>query len=172
MKRVVIIFFVVGLLLIAGCGDEDKKGTSKVDGEDAGSPAVATSTPDGDGGEGCLVDSDEMAAALGADAVTAASLTAPESQTRCTYTVAEAAGPGQVFVMWTMPPEDFYLLKDVEEDITGDVAGLGDDAFVAYHPDDQRYDIYALVEGKITIEVTGSDEASVRKVVELALAQY
>lgn len=171
MKRIAIIFL-AGLLLIAGCGDEANTETSDADGQDAGSPAVATTTPDGDGGEGCIVASDEMAAALGADAVTAASLTAPESQTRCTYTVTEAAGAGQVFVMWTMPPEDFYLLKDVEEDITGDDAGLGDDAFVAYHADDQRYDIYALVGGKITIEVTGSDEASVRKVVELALAQY
>lgn len=170
--RILLIMVIAGLLLGAGCGDDAGDKASQDDGQTAMSTTAESDKPDSDGGDGCIVASDEMAAALGADAVTVASLTAPESQTRCTYTVTAAAGAGDVFVMWTMPPEDFYLLKDVEDDLTGDISGLGDDAFIAYHPDDQRYDIYALVEGKITIEVTGSDEAAVRKVVELALAQY
>lgn len=123
-------------------------------------------------GEGCVVPGDELAAALGAELVAVNPMTAPESQTRCTYEVTDASGAGQVFVLWTMPPEDFYPLKDVEEDLTGDVAGLGDAAFIAYHSEDQRYDVYALAEGKITIEVTGSDEAAVKQVAELALAKY
>jgi len=78
----------------------------------------------------------------------------------------------QAFVLWTMPPEDFLLLKDVEEDLTGDLTGLGDDAFIAYHPDDERYDVYAVLDGTITVEVTGTDEESVKKVVALVLAKY
>ncbi len=172
--RTVLVLLVAVLVVATGCGGGAEVTTTQPGAGQTtnatGGTGVDTSTAGG--GEGCVVSGEELAEALDAELVSATPLEAPESQTRCIYKVIDAAGEEQVFVLWTMPPEDFYLLKDVEEDLTGDVAGLGDDAFSAYHPDDQRYDVYALLEGKITVEVTGSDEESVKKVVALALARY
>ncbi len=178
MRRTIFIVL-VGVLVIfsvaaTGCGgDAGVTTTQSTVGQSTPSTGgSAGDAPDPGGGEGCVLSGEELAKALDAEFVSVTPMAPSESQTRCVYEVIDAAGEPQAFVMWTFPPEDFPLLKEVEDDRTGDLAGLGDDAFIAYHPDDERYDVYAVLDGTITVEVTGSDEESVKKVAALALTKY
>ncbi|MFA5809242.1 MAG: hypothetical protein WC935_02735 [Thermoleophilia bacterium] len=95
----------------------------------------------------------------------------PPNQVHCTLNI-EIGGSQKVFVIWQMPAEDFDGLKAAAEDPVTDVSGIGEKAFVTFHPDTQRYDVAAAKAGKFTVEVTGDDEAQVKQVVNLIISQY
>ncbi|UCF37930.1 MAG: hypothetical protein JSU96_03430 [Acidobacteriota bacterium] len=91
--------------------------------------------------------------------------------TRCLYLISDDAG-GKAFVFWLMPAEDYTGMKEFMDDPYREVAGLGDEAFITYHPDDDRYDLIALKRDRATIEVTGPNEEDVRTLVSAALKAF
>lgn len=91
--------------------------------------------------------------------------------TRCVYLISDDAG-GKAFVFWLMPAEDYTGMKEFMDDPYREVAGLGDEAFITYHPDDDRYDLIALKRDRATIEVTGPNEEDVRTLVSVALKAF
>ncbi len=93
---------------------------------------------------------------------------------RCRYTVLpadSASSKPSVFVVHLQRAADFDTLKTLQEDPIEPVPGLGDDAFITYHSDTARYDLYFVKRNHYMIEITGDDTGSLRKIAELALAR-
>jgi hypothetical protein len=94
---------------------------------------------------------------------------------KCVYTIV-SGGPEnparRIYVLWLMPPQDFDSMKKLQEDPVKKFDKLGDDAFITFHPENQRYDLMTVKRGKIAIEVTGEDVDSIRKVAQQALSRF
>jgi len=93
---------------------------------------------------------------------------------RCRYTMLPAdttSGKPSVFVVYLQRPADFDTLKTLQEDPIDSVYGLGDDAFISYHSDTARHDLYVLKRERYMIEITGDDRESIRKIAEYALGR-
>lgn len=187
MRKLTILLVVssisAALFLFSGCGDN---------GNENASPAVDQSTPaqtqstgttaaagtgpsqmaSGGAGQCPVVDGQQAASALGGTYVDSKEIAnPPANQVHCTLTV-DIGGASKVFVIWQMPAEDFDDLKAAEEDPKTDVSGVGEKAYITFHPDTQRYDMAAAKMGKFTVQVTGDDEEQVKKVVSLIISQY
>lgn len=93
---------------------------------------------------------------------------------RCRYTVlpADSNHKPSVFVVHLQSAADFDTLKTLQEDPIEPVLGLGDDAFITYHSDTARYDLYMVKRERYLIEITGDDPYAIRKIAELALARF
>ncbi len=119
-----------------------------------------------------LIPGEGVAEALQARLVEARLVRPGGSYARCVYTVSkgDAADPGPTaFVLWLHAAADFHELRGYQEDPWQPVDGLGDEAFITFHPDDARYDLYVLLRDLVTIEVTGEDAHAVRVVAATAL---
>lgn len=93
---------------------------------------------------------------------------------RCRYTILPADSASytpSVFVVHLQSAADFDTLKTLQEDPIEPVHGLGDDAFITYHSDTARYDLYFVKRNRYMIEITGDDTGAIRKIAELALAR-
>ncbi len=94
---------------------------------------------------------------------------------RCRYTILPADSANHkpsVFVVHLQSAADFDTLKTLQEDLIEPVLGLGDDAFITYHADTARYDLYMVKRERYLIEITGDDPDSIRKIAELVLARF
>lgn len=167
-------------LLFSGCGDSqdqtaapahnqsaaaDSNTSSKTAAAGAGSSATGA-------GDCSVVDGQQAAAALGGTFVGSKEIpNPPANQVHCTLNV-KIEGTEKVFVIWQMPAEDYADLKSFEEDPVTDVTGVGDKAFITFHPNEQRYDMAAAKAGKFTVEVTGDDQGQVKQLVSLIISQY
>lgn len=93
---------------------------------------------------------------------------------RCRYTVFPADSSSHtpsVFVVHLQSAADFDTLKILQEDPIEPLHGLGDDAFITYHSNTARYDLYVVKRERYLIEITGDDPAAIHKIAELALAR-
>jgi hypothetical protein len=113
----------------------------------------------------------DVARALGGS-LAAARLVRPDgAHARCVYTVA-LAGPqtgSEAIVLWLHAAGDFEELRRYQDDPVSAVEDLGDAAFIAFHKDEGRFDLFVLLRGVATLEVTGPSAASVRKVAAAAI---
>jgi hypothetical protein len=119
-----------------------------------------------------LIPGDRVAEALQARLVETRLVRPGGSYARCVYTVSmgDAANPEPTaVVLWLHNAADFEELRGYQEDPWQPVEGLGDEAFITFHPDDARHDLYVLVRDVATIEVTGEDAHAVRTVASTAL---
>lgn len=187
MRKLTILLVVISisaaLFLFSGCGDNGNENTSPA--VDQSTPAQTQSTgttaaagtgpsqtASGGAGQCPVVDGQQAALALGGTYVDSKEIAnPPANQVHCTLTV-DIGGAPKVFVIWQMPAEDFDDLKAAEEDPKTDVSGVGEKAYITFHPDTQRYDMAAAKMGKFTVQVTGDDEEQVKKVVSLIISQY
>ena len=186
MKKLASIMAMVSILavsLISGCGGNgDESTTSAVSPSTPDkSTSVAkttaagtTSSPTGSSGSGdCpVVDGQQAATALGGTFVSSKEIAdPPPNQVHCTLTL-ELNGAQKIFVIWQMPAEDYEPLKAAEEDPKTDISGVGEKAYITFHPDTQRYDMAATKAGKFTVQVTGDNEEQVKQLVGLIISQY
>lgn len=119
-----------------------------------------------------LVPGTEVAAAAGGTLVEAKLVRPGGTHARCVYTVAFPGPQGRstaAFVLWLLAPADFADLRRYQEDPIEPLEGLGDEAFTTFHGDSGRHDLFVLIRGLVTIEVTGPDAASVRSVASAAV---
>lgn len=92
---------------------------------------------------------------------------------RCRYTVSVGAGDRErrdVYVVWLHSAVDFDDLRKHQDDPVEPVARLGDEAFVSFHPDSERHDLFVLLRGIAAVEVTAPTAAGARAVAETSLA--
>ena len=114
-----------------------------------------------------------VAQALGAKLIEAKLVRPDGAHARCVYTVTP---PGvrsakAVFILWLHASGDFDDLRAYQDDPVGPVEALGDAAFVSYHRDSERHDLFVLVRGVAAVEVTGPDAATVRTVASVAIGR-
>jgi hypothetical protein len=111
----------------------------------------------------------EVARALGGTLTEALLVRPGGDHARCRYTVNTEAGEPAVVIVWLHAAGDFDDLRAVFEDPVTPVEGLGDAAFVAVDPESARHDLFVLLRGVATVEVTGPSAAGVRAVAEVAV---
>jgi hypothetical protein len=77
---------------------------------------------------------------------------------------------GDVYILYLESPDHFDLSYPAMED-PQEIEGIADRAAINYRSDAEDYDLIALFEGDIVIEVIGEDQAMVQSVAEYVL-QY
>lgn len=117
-----------------------------------------------------LVPGADVATRIGATLVTARSVKAEPTRSRCVYRVRKG-GVERAFVVWWMSAEEFDGLRAATDDAKP-VAGVGDAAYAKYDRDTRRHGVVAVRRGRALVEVTGEDPAEVREVALLALGRY
>lgn len=185
ISSMVICSILPAILLFSGCGDSQDQGTTPAQDQSSsaasktasqtaavGTNASAGNPASGGAGDCSVVNGEQAASALGGTFIGSKEIAdPPPNQVHCTLNV-KIAGAEKVFVIWQMPAEDYDELKSFEEDPVTDVSGVGDKAFITFHPDNMRYDMAAAKAGKFLIEVTGDDEAQVKQLVSFIISQY
>ncbi|MHB8859209.1 MAG: hypothetical protein ACYC6Z_06990 [Thermoleophilia bacterium] len=164
------------ILVLTSCGG----GTNETSGETG--PAVPSQstvsennpsqTSAGTGGECSAVDGQAAAVALHGTLVSSKQFNdAPPNQVKCAVTF-EINGKQAAFAVWQIPAGDFEDLKAAEEDPLTDVPGVGDKAFITYHPDDQRYEMAAMKTGKFTVQVFGDSQDQVKTLTAVIISLH
>ncbi len=117
----------------------------------------------------------EVARVAGGRLVDTKPFNAPDGTlARCVYGVvpARVAAPGRTaWVVEFFPLADFDELRPHIEEPVRDVAGLGDGAYEYKNADSGRWRLYTRRRGDVTISVTGTDEATVRKIAAFVLSR-
>ncbi len=119
-----------------------------------------------------VVPGPEVARALGGTLDDATLVRPGGANARCRYTVTmsrEGKPVRAVLILWLHGPADFDELRRYQEDTVKPVDGLGDVAFITFHPDSGRQDLFVLLRGVATAEVTGPDAETVRAVAAAAV---
>ncbi|MHB1391342.1 MAG: hypothetical protein ACYCXF_08985 [Thermoleophilia bacterium] len=184
MKKHIYLLVICSLLpaalLFSGCGDSQDQSTVPAQNQSASAQsnssantAAAGAANSAAGAGSCpVVDGQQAATALGGTFVGSKEVAnPPANQVHCTLNL-QVAGAEKVFVIWRMPAGDYANLKSSEADSVIDVTGVGEQAFITFHPGEQRFDMAAMNAGKFTVEVTGDDQLQVKQLVSLILAQY
>ncbi len=139
----------------------------------AGAPAMAALPENVTTADVCaVVPGAEVARALGGSLDEAALVRPDGAHARCRYTVTtrrDGKPARAVLIVWLHGLADFDDLRRYQEDPVKPVEGLGDAAFITFHPDSGRHDVFALVRGAAVVEVTGPDPAGVRAVAAVAV---
>jgi hypothetical protein len=116
----------------------------------------------------------EVARLAGGQLVESKPFNAPDGKlARCLYFVAP---PGKsaakaAWVVELFPPEDFDGLRPHIEEPVRDVAGLGDGGYEYKDAGSGRWRLYTHRRGDVTVSVTGTDEAIVRRIAAFALSR-
>ncbi len=138
-----------------------------------GAPAMAALPENVTTADVCaVVPGAEVARTLGGSLDEAALVRPDGANARCRYTVTtrrDGKPVRAVLILWLHAAADFADLRKYQEDPVKPVEGLGDAAFIAFHPDSGRHDAFALVRGVAVVEVTGPDPAGVRAVAAVAV---
>lgn len=122
-----------------------------------------------------FVPGSEAASALGGTLSETKTIQMPDSPaTRCVYFMG-FPGPKEpetrAYILWLLLEEDYAGMKAVHEGPVQEVTEMGDAAFQVFDSETGRFDLLVLKRGALTVEVTGPDEASVRKLAQLALSK-
>jgi hypothetical protein len=88
---------------------------------------------------------------------------------RCAYSVTDATGKPNGYVVWIQPAEDFEELKKHIEQAITTVSGLGDAAYV-FQDDDRRFKLNVLKRGDLMFQATADTQEAARKVADTVLA--
>jgi hypothetical protein len=115
-----------------------------------------------------FIPGDAIARAVGAKLIQSRP-TFDREWSRCAYSVTDANGKPNGYVVWLQPAEDFEGLKKYIEKPITPVAGLGDAAYV-YQDDDRRFKLNVLKRGDLMFQATGDTQESAHKVAETVLA--
>lgn len=126
--------------------------------------------------DACLfVGGAEAASALAGKLTEAKTMKMPDSPvTRCVYFMefpGSTEPEARAYILWLLLEEDYAGMKEAHEGPIAEVTGMGDAAFQSFDSESGRFDLLVWKRGALTIEVTGPDEASVRKLAQLALSK-
>lgn len=86
----------------------------------------------------------------------------------CAYTVKLPDGRQDVVLIWLAPPEQYAMLKTLEDGPVETLAGLGDDAYGRQETPDVAK-VHAVRKGQASVDVTASRVSDARKLAEVAL---
>jgi len=94
--------------------------------------------------------------------------------TRCIYIISFPGDPEpeeHAYVFWTLLPDDYAGMKEVHEGPITELTGIGDEGFISFNQEDERFDLLTVLTDKVTVEITGPDEESVKKLALFAISK-
>jgi hypothetical protein len=115
-----------------------------------------------------LVPGPAVATALGGTFASSLRRTGPGTS-GCAYTMNLPDGRQDVVLIWLAPPEQYDMLKTLEDGPVETLAGLGDDAYGRQETSEVAK-VHAVRRGEASIDATASRVSDARKLAEVALA--